>query len=151
MFSFGLGEGCDRNLVTKVAEAGRGTSTIVRDNDPNLNGLVIRALSNAMEASLRDTSYGFNGNSTVKESEVYRNTLIYDSRLMSAAEFDALKFNFKATEEQTKETLDLTFSKDDFREVTGQAAQMLFKMAVYGEIESDRTDETQKKAMSIEH
>ena len=47
--------------------------------------------------------------------------------------------------------MDLTFSKDDFREVTGQAAQMLFKMAVYGEIESDRTDETQKKAMSIEH
>ena len=151
MFSIGLGEGCDTDLVTKVASAGRGTSTIVRDNDPNLNGLVIRALSNAMEVSLRDTSYGFNGDQTALDIEVYRNTLIYDTRLLTIAEFEALNFHFKATEEKSKETLDLTFKKDDFREVTGQAAQMLFKKAVYGEIESDRTDETQKKAMSIEH
>jgi len=54
-----------------------------------------------MEASLRDTSYGFNDNETVKETEVYRNTLIYDSRLMNAAEFDALKFHFKATEDKS--------------------------------------------------
>lgn len=119
MFSIGLGEGCDRELVTRVASAGRGTSTIVRDNDPNLNGLVIKALSNAMEVSLRDTSYGFNGDSTAKDIEVYRNTLIHDTRLMTIAEFDALKFHFKATEEKSKEILDLNFSKDDFRKVTG--------------------------------
>ena len=104
-----------------------------------------------MEVSLRDTSYGFNGDSTAKDIEVYRNTLIHDTRLMTIAEFDALKFHFKATEEKSKEILDLNFSKDDFRKVTGQAAQMLFKMAVYGEIESKRIDETTKRAMSIEY
>ena len=44
VFTFGLGSGCDKQLVQQTAEAGRGTYTIVADNDPNLNGLVIRAL-----------------------------------------------------------------------------------------------------------
>ena len=44
VFTFGLGSGCDKQLVENTASAGRGTSTIVKDNDPNLNGLVIRAL-----------------------------------------------------------------------------------------------------------
>lgn len=80
VFSFGLGQGCDKDLVTKVAQAGRGTSTIVGDNDPNLNGLVIRALSNAMEPSLCDTRYGFNDDLN-EANEIFRNTLIMDSRL----------------------------------------------------------------------
>ena len=53
VFSFGLGSGCDQNLVKNVAFAGRGTSTIVEDNDPHLNGLVIKALSCAIEPSLK--------------------------------------------------------------------------------------------------
>ena len=61
VFSFGLGSGCDKNLVEGSAQAGRGTSTIVKDNDPNLNGLVIKALASAMEPSFKDVEYGFNG------------------------------------------------------------------------------------------
>ena len=72
VFSFGLGEGCDTYLVTNVARAGRGTSTLVKDNDPNLNGLVVRALASAMEPSLCDTQYGFNGQLSQPE-ELYRN------------------------------------------------------------------------------
>ena len=41
VYSFGLGSGCDRTMVHDVARMGRGTSTIVEDNAPNLNGLVI--------------------------------------------------------------------------------------------------------------
>lgn len=44
VFSFGLGDGCDKSLVENSARAGRGTSTILMDNDPSLNGLVIKAL-----------------------------------------------------------------------------------------------------------
>ena len=54
VFSFGLGSGCDKQLVENLALAGRGTSTIVNDNDPNLSGLVVKALSNATEPSLKD-------------------------------------------------------------------------------------------------
>ena len=60
MFTFGLGSGCDFRLVTDVAKAGRGTSTYVEDGSANLNGLVIKALSLAMDPSLCDTRYGFN-------------------------------------------------------------------------------------------
>lgn len=60
MFSFGLGDGCDQFLVERSAQAGRGTSTIVKDNDPNLNGLVIKALLNAMDPSFPGVQYGFN-------------------------------------------------------------------------------------------
>ena len=61
VFTFGLGSGCDKNLVRNVAKAGRGTSTIVEDGSADLNGLVIRALSNAMEPSLKGAKFGWNG------------------------------------------------------------------------------------------
>ncbi len=101
VFSFGLGSGCDRYLVEKVAVAGRGTSTIVKDNDPNLNGLVIKALSNAMEPSLCDTRYGFNDQLT-DAKEIFRNTLISETRLISLAQFEKLKFSFKTKEMDTR-------------------------------------------------
>ena len=91
VFTFGLGHDCDKQMVKDVAAAGRGTSTLVGDNDPNLNGLVIKALSNAMEPSLCDTQYGFNGNIS-DAKEVFRNTLIMDSRILSQNEFNELKF-----------------------------------------------------------
>ena len=53
IFTFGLGSGCDRNLVEKTASKGRGTHTIVEDNAQNLNGLVIKALFHAMDPSIK--------------------------------------------------------------------------------------------------
>ena len=41
VFTFGLSSECDANLVRKVARAGRGSCTLVKDLDPNLNGLVV--------------------------------------------------------------------------------------------------------------
>lgn len=84
VFSFGLGSGCDKKFVEQVAVAGRGTSTIVGEKDPKLNGLVIKALSNAMEPSLCDTRFGFN-NELNQAEEVFRNCLIQETRLMSPA------------------------------------------------------------------
>ena len=87
VFSFGLGSGCDTFLVKNAALAGRGTSTIVGDNDPNLNGLVIKALSNAMEPSLCDTRYGFNDQLS-DAKEIFRNSLISETRFLTSAEFE---------------------------------------------------------------
>ena len=53
VFTFGLGSGCDVDLVRQMAEAGRGTCSIVKDGAADLNGQVIRALQNAMEPSLK--------------------------------------------------------------------------------------------------
>lgn len=44
VFTFGLGSGCDKSLITKVAQAGRGSYTFVRDGGEDLNGQVVRAL-----------------------------------------------------------------------------------------------------------
>ena len=64
------------------------------DEDPMLNGHVIRALSDAMEPSLKGAQYGFN-DKLKNYGEMYRNTLISEAVLMSEAEFANLKFSFK--------------------------------------------------------
>ena len=92
VFSFGLGSGCDKNLVNKVAQSGRGTSTIVQDGCPNLKGLVIRALTNAMEPSLKEASWGWNSTTMSESEELYRNSLISSTCLMSASQLDEVKF-----------------------------------------------------------
>ena len=75
VYTFGIGKRCDTYLVNEVAKKGRGTSTIVGDGAKNLNGLVIKALSHAMEPSLKGAMYGFNGSMSNLE-ELYRNTPI---------------------------------------------------------------------------
>lgn len=45
-----------------VAKVGRGSYTIVKDGATDLNGQVIRALTNAMEPSYKGAKWGFNGN-----------------------------------------------------------------------------------------
>ena len=94
VFTFGLGSGCDINLVTKVALAGRGTHTIVKDGGADLNGQVIWALSNAIEPSLKGAQYGWNGK-PIRNEEVFRNTLISSTMLCSAEEFESISFFFK--------------------------------------------------------
>ena len=94
VFSFGLGNGCDERLVSETARAGRGSATFVKDKDPSLSGLVIKALSMAMGSSFKDTVYGFN-NDLCAPHELYRNTLISCYKLMTVAEFEHVSFKFK--------------------------------------------------------
>ena len=44
VFGFGLGNDCDRELVSGVSKQGRGTATFVPDQSPDLNGLVVNVL-----------------------------------------------------------------------------------------------------------
>lgn len=116
MFSFGLGNDCDKVLVEGMARSGRGTSTIVRDGSDDLSGQVIRSLSNAMQHSLKDAKYGWNDEMT-KAEELYRNSLVYSAKLMSKEAFEFVKFAFKAQAEKEEEPIDLTFGKADFKQV----------------------------------
>ena len=76
VFTFGLGSGCDKHLITRVARAGRGTHTIVKDGSNDLNGQVIHALGNAMEPSLKAAQFGWNG-VPMETDEVFRNRLVF--------------------------------------------------------------------------
>ena len=82
VFTFGLGSGCDKNLVTQVANKGRGTSTIVRDGGEDLNGQVVRALQNAMEPSLKAVKLGWN-DLLQDANEVFRNQLVHSTCIFS--------------------------------------------------------------------
>ena len=42
--TFGIGEGCDRELIENTAVAGRGSFSFAIDNTSNLSGQVIQAL-----------------------------------------------------------------------------------------------------------
>jgi len=152
VFSFGLGNGCDTHLVTQVARAGRGTYTIVKDKDPQLNGLVIRALASAMEPSLSNSRYGFNGQLCEPE-ELYRNSLVLASKLMTREEFTNPKFSFLTKAEDTQEALNLEFSKADFQQVQGEtAAQNLFKFVAFHEIEKLKLHERERqKELSLKY
>ena len=93
VFSFGLGSGCDEQLVTQVAKAGRGTSTIVKDGCNDLNGKVINALSMAMSPSFCDTKYGFN-DQLYEKNELFRNTLVSEKTIIDVDQLADLKFTF---------------------------------------------------------
>jgi hypothetical protein len=57
--TFGIGSGCDVDMVEKVAKNGRGSCSLVKDNDTNLKGLVIAALAHASEPSLQNCNLSF--------------------------------------------------------------------------------------------
>ena len=54
VYTFGIGSGCDTDLVQRVAANGRGSCSLVGDHDDinTLKGLVIAALAHALEPSL---------------------------------------------------------------------------------------------------
>ena len=81
---------------------------------------------------------------------MFRNNLVFASKLMSEQEFADLNFKFQTKEEQTMEAINLEFTKDDFSEVTGPSATALFKIAAFSEIES-ATSSDAKKDLSIKH
>ena len=137
VFTFGLGSGCDKNLVTQVARAGRGTYTIVSDGGDDLNGQVIRSLQNAMQPSLKDVEYGWNGETSKDAAEIFRNSLIYSTKLIMAKDLAAITFRFKTAEDpETRQKIELDFTQIDFKKIEGAAGEALFKMAVFNHLEA---------------
>ena len=53
VFSFGIGSGCDKDLVNRMAISGRGSSSIIEDGDSKeLKVKVINALRKASDPAL---------------------------------------------------------------------------------------------------
>ena len=152
VFTFGLGNGCDRDLVMRTAEAGRGTYTIVEDGCTDLNGKVIKALSNAMEPSLKGVSYGWNKVDDVSKQEIFRNSLVHSTTMLSSAkEMKNLQFSFKSEhDKQTGKKIDFTFKQADFKKVEGTYALALFKMAAFNKIKNIKAND-QKIAESVKY
>jgi uncharacterized protein YegL len=61
VYTFGIGSGCDVDMVEKIAKNGRGSCSLVIDNDDSttLKALVIAALKHASDLSLQNCSLSF--------------------------------------------------------------------------------------------
>jgi len=59
VYTFGLGNDCDVDMVQKAAKNGRGSCKIIRDGDTNLKGPVIETLKHASDASLQNCNLSF--------------------------------------------------------------------------------------------
>lgn len=62
--TFGIGSGCNKHMVQMCAKNGRGSCSLVKDEDTNLKGTVIKALQRASEPSLKNCVLLF-GNKTI--------------------------------------------------------------------------------------
>ena len=89
---------------------------------------MVTALSKATEPSLSDTNFGFNGAlKTVKE--MYRNHLVHEFLVIPAAQLDNLKFEFRTSELEDGDSLQLEFTKPDFQLLESEQGNALFKLA----------------------
>ena len=61
--SFGIGSGASIYLVKEIAKAGKGTSTIIPDNDKHLASKVINALNKAAKPAFTNISINWKKNS----------------------------------------------------------------------------------------
>ena len=115
VFTFGLGSGCDKLLCESVAKTGRGTCSIVADGGSDLNGQVIKALSNAMEPSLKDCSVKWSDQKLKPLHEVFRNQSICETKICDSSDFDRVTFSFNCLNDPTTEQpIDLNFTSVDF-------------------------------------
>ena len=87
-----------------------------------------------MEPSLKDSQITWNGEVEVKK-ELFRNTLLYSTHLMTEQEFQSVSFKFLTSAADSKESLNLNFVNGDFKQLEGEKADALFKMAIHNEIQ----------------
>ena len=150
VFSFGLGAGCDTDLLTSVARAGRGTFTSLDECSTDLNDKVIESLSNSMEPSLKGAQYGWNGANS-NDKEIYHNTLVSLTKLCNKQEFESIEFFFRS-EEDPAGRINANFTRENFKRIEDEeAAQAFFKMVVFNHINNTGLSSKAKERLSIQY
>ena len=117
--TIGIGNGCDRNMLENMAKVGRGSCSLIKDDEGQnvLGGKVIQALFKSLEPALEKCSLEINQQKIDKET-IFRGQLIRESRIISEKEFNDIKVKFDCENNPvTKEPINLTFSRSDFVEV----------------------------------
>lgn len=149
--TFGIGSGCSKKLVRKVAKAGDGTCSIVMDNS-ELKSIVIQALGRANEPQysnvqmkITDSQSGsqhqldlaaFNNSSAYSLSDkfsLYRNYMLVFFAIVSKAQFEALQVSFTSEKHPlTGLSLNSQWAAKDFKmvpSITDSDNDQLFKVA----------------------
>lgn len=115
--TFGIGNGCDADMVKQMANKGRGSCSLVGDADDNLNGLVVTALARAIEPSLADCKLVF-GDKTENIGELFRNQLVTRTKIISRQKFEELKLTFTCSKDPiTLQPINMSFESSHFDRV----------------------------------
>ena len=98
-YTFGFGDGCDKDLVERVAINGRGSHELIGDDKSHLvGGKIILALEKAFEPSFKNCKYRFSHGTTIEEQklgEIHRNELIYKTLFVPEDELKTFQFEFE--------------------------------------------------------
>ena len=99
-YTFGFGDGCDKDLVEKVAKQGRGSHDLIGDDKSHLvGGKIILALEKAFEPSFQQCKYKYSLlGATVEEKflgEVHRNELVYKTLFVPEQDLESFLFEFE--------------------------------------------------------
>lgn len=87
--TFGIGRSFDEQLVTRVAEKGRGSISRIYDLDQgSLSAAAVLALNRAMYPSLPGCKMSWTGEDETKLNEVFYNQLISSFRIFKLSAFD---------------------------------------------------------------
>ena len=150
--TFGIGSGCDEHMVIETAKAGRGSYSLVKDNNSKeLNAKVINALAHAFEPSLKNCELTFGGK-TEKLNEVFRHAKIFRSAIMSKQQFENTKFAFSSEQDPvTKQPIDLEFDVNSFKKVEeGSLSKAIFKNAALSSMQ-DGISGAERIKMSVKY
>lgn len=148
VFSFGMGEDCERTLITESAKNGKGQSYFVEnDDETEIKEQVIDALKKASEPALINCHFDFgtvadssmfNLSKSTKLNNLFKNELVQCFTVMSLDQFEyemSCKFTCEY-DPRTKNHVQEYFSKDAFRNFDdfGLEDDSLFKLAANHEI-----------------
>lgn len=102
--SFGLGNGCNKDLIMKTAQAGRGSYYFAYEND-SLKAKFISALGKACQPSMKNCKIS-NSVHPILESEegillgeVFRNQLVRYLTIIKKSDLASLKVQFTSEED----------------------------------------------------
>ena len=109
--SIGIGNGCDRNMLESMAKTGRGSCSLIKDDEGQsvLGGKVIQALHKSLEPALEHCTLQV-GHALREMDTIFRGQLVRESKIISTAEFEDLKVKFECRNNPvTNEPISLEF------------------------------------------
>ena len=138
--TFGIGSQCDKELVHGVAKSGRGSSSIVLDEDfaGLLNAKVVSAVQKALEPALQRCTIKWVGQDTQSLESIWRNQLILQTRIVPKVLFDDLSVQFKCgNNPMTNTGFEVNFTTDQFVKVSDDQEESLFKLVAHHAIQRE--------------
>ena len=150
MYTFGLGDDCDTNFLERVASAGRGFCSIIRDGG-DVRGPVIQALAESMMVHVYGAKWGWQGEK-LEQKDLRRDYLISSTRIFKKAAFENVAFKVFAEATAHSAGLDQTFTAADFVQVEDEAnASALVKFGAGCLIRKKKQVDNEVKRLAIKY